>query len=355
MLHPRSILVYLSIFSSTITMGQKGAKSGYSCKEIAKQIQLDEQNNNHPRAVRFLLFKEQDCPSFVAEDYSKLLFHLKNTISHEKNSAVKTAYIDTACMVFQRMETKKIYDRQNDLLWATYIIKSNKPDHSKADTLFTRTFKDKRSNFSELHVNLYYFTLYSLQAETSGAKQLDYRVRMINTFYDLKDHMHKTGMSPKATQNLETYLNNAIKSCNEVVPEISGFALKMNDSKESKATTLNNVRMFMETKDCRDSDDYRSILDSLISLKPSGEVLSKKAALVLQRVEDCGNDEIHRKLNAFYAQTLMDEAQKMGYSDPKQVSLLKSVLPGKNELQKAGISSGEKFRLDCWNTEITIP
>jgi hypothetical protein len=123
-------------------------------------------------------------------------------------------------MVFQRMEAKKIYDTQNDLFWSTYILKSSKPDYTKADTLFTRNYKDEKSNFSELHVNLYYFTLYSLHSAATGEKQLEYRIRLINTFYDLKDHMSRTGMSPKATQNLETYLNNAIKGCDDICDAI---------------------------------------------------------------------------------------------------------------------------------------
>jgi hypothetical protein len=182
----RSLIVLLFFSVSFLSNAQKGVKSGYSCKEINKQIEIDDQNNNHARAVRFLLFKEADCPSFTAEDYGKLIFHIKHTISNEKNNEVKTAYIDTACMVFQRMEGKKLYDRQNDLVWATYIIKSGKPDYQKADTLFTRTYEEKKSNFSDLHINLYYFTLYSLHNNSTGDKQLEYRVRMINAFYDLR-------------------------------------------------------------------------------------------------------------------------------------------------------------------------
>jgi len=355
MLNPRIICFILVLCAPSFCFTQKGVKTTYSCKEISKQITIDEQNNNHARAVRFLLFKENDCPTFIAEDYGKLLFHLKHTISLEKNSAIKTAYIDTACMVLRRMELKQHYERKNDLLWATYIMRSSKPDHAKADTLFTRNFKDERSNFSELHVTLYYFALYSLQSETSGSDQLHYQLRMINTFYALQDHMHRTGMSPKATQNLETYLNNVLKNCSDLVPKISSYALTLTETKDDKITTLNNLRQLIETKNCSTSEDYRMILDSLIHLKPSGEVFSKKAALVLERIGTCGNDEIHQKLNAYYAQALMDEATKLGYRDPQQESLLKSVLPSKNELQKASISSGEKFKLDCWNTEITVP
>jgi hypothetical protein len=351
----RSITVCLFLFCSALLFGQKGVKTGYSCKEITKQIELDEQNNNHPRAVRFLLFKEKECPTFSADDYKKLIFHLKNTISLEKNSASKTAYMDTICMVFQRMEAKKIYDTQNDLFWSTYILKSSKPDYTKADTLFTRNYKDKKSNFSELHVNLYYFTLYSLHSSATGEKQLEYRIRLINTFYDLKDHMSRTGMSPKATQNLETYLNNAIKGCNDICPSVNSIALKMAGSKDEKYTTLNNIRLLMESKDCSALDEYKTILDTLIQLKPTGEILSKKAGLVLASVKKCGSDEIHQKLNAFYAKTLIDQAFKMGYSDPKQTALLRSLLPTKNELEKAGIGSGEKFSLECWNTEIITP
>lgn len=355
MLLRRSFIAFLFMFASASLVAQKGVKTGYSCKEINKQIELDEQNNNHPRAVRFLLFKEKECPAFGTEDYTKLIFHLKNTISHDKNSASKTAYMDTICMVFQRMEAKKIYDRQNDLFWATYILKSSKPDYFKADTLFTRNYKDNRSTFSELHVNLYYFTLYSLNSSATSETQLAYRVRLINTFYDLKDHMHRTGMSPKATQNLETYLNNSIKGCEDICPSLSGSVLKMTGTKNEKFITLNNIRLLMEAKECTEQNDYRTILDTLIQLKPSGEVLSKKAGLILASVKNCGNDEIHQKLNAFYAQALIDQASKLGYFDQKQADLLRSILPTKKELEKAGIGSGEKFKLDCWDTEIIIP
>jgi hypothetical protein len=167
--------------------------------------------------------------------------------------------------------------------------------------------------------------------------------------------MSRTGMSPKATQNLETYLNNAIKGCNDICPSVNSIALKMAGSKDEKYTTLNNIRQLMESKDCSALDDYKTILDTLIQLKPTGEILSKKAGLVLASVKKCGSDEIHQKLNAFYAQTLIDQAFKMGYSDPKQTALLRSLLPTKNELEKAGIGSGEKFSLECWNTEIVTP
>jgi hypothetical protein len=349
----KSFLTYLFIFICFISQSQNSDKAKTTCSFLLKELDAAENSSNFKLAVRYGIIRERSCPQYGKSDYHRLLTDLKNAINNEKVMEMKSLYIDTICQVYQKIERKQLYDQSDDLVRATYLIKSSKPNFTKADTLYTRAFMKGKSSFSDLHVNLYAFTIFQLYTTADDKSKNEYKLRMINTFFFLSDNITKTGLNPKSQQNIETYFKGVVKDCDDLDSQLTDKLFTKN--KSDQVSMLQNIKRAHEFHTCYRSDEYNRVIDSLISLKPDGEVYFAKAKIIYDKHTKCDSNTFEQKTSLYYAMYYLDLARSKGINVKELETMIKTSLPSENELVKNGFNHGQKVWLTCWGTEITIP
>lgn len=235
---------------------------------------------NYAGASTYYIKGEKICGGYDKANYDRMVGTLRNTISGETDKVKKTAYIDTLLAVYTTTEEKGFYDKVNDNIRATYIIQSSKPDRVKADELYTRGIAVSGTSSSETHISLFYYNLYTMYAEAPADKKGEFKKRLIAEYFNLSKIVAEAKMSVKTQENLTTYFNNVVRSCEDILPELKGFMATLPQEIEMKKITVNNFITLLENKNCTDSKEYEMLIDTLIDIDPSIDAVLAKAKLL---------------------------------------------------------------------------
>jgi hypothetical protein len=194
---------------------------------------------------------------------------LRNAISTETDKAKKTAYTDTLVGAYERMETAGVYDPSNDLIRATYIIQSSKPNRPKADELYARAIHKEGSAATEAHISYYYYNMYVMFTEAAAEKKPELKKRLISEYFFLSRMITAANMSVKTQENFLSYFNGVVKTCDDILPELKGFMKSLPVEIESKKSSVKNFITLLEMKECTKSVEYGMLIDTLNSMDPS--------------------------------------------------------------------------------------
>ena len=224
---------------------------------------------NYQGASAYYIKGEQICGGYDKDNYNRLVGSLRNAIATESDKARKTAYIDTVVGVYDRMETAGHYEEENDLIRATYMIQASKPNRIKANELFDRGIHKTGTSANEGHVSYYYYNLYVVYTEAAADKKAEIKSKLITEYFFLSKLVSEANMSVKAQENLTTYFNALVKSCDDILPDLKGFMGSFSQDKDVKKASVNNFISLLEAKGCTDSKEYEMLMDTLISIDPS--------------------------------------------------------------------------------------
>jgi hypothetical protein len=97
-----------------------------------------------------------------------------------------------------------------------------------------------------------------------------------------------------------------LKSCEDILPEISVYLKKLPSNKDQKLITVNNLINILEDKDCTSSDEYVILIDTLLKIDRSYKSLLVKAKL------------LSFKGNTADAMNLFKEARGMAKNDDEK-------------------------------------
>jgi hypothetical protein len=78
-------------------------------------------------------------------------------------------------------------------------------------------------------------------------------------------------------------LNLAIKSCEDILPEISIYLKALPQDKDQKLVTVNNLINLLEDKSCTSSDEYVILIDTLLKIDRSYKSIIAKAKLLTMK------------------------------------------------------------------------
>lgn len=235
---------------------------------------------NYAGATKFYVRGEAICGGYDKANYDRMIGTIRNTISSETDKVKKTAYIDTLLTFYTKTEEKGFYDKVNDNIRATYIIQSSKPDRVKADELYTRGIAVSGTSTSETHISLFYYNLYTMYAEAPADKKGEFKKRLIAEYFNLSKIVAEAKMSVKTQENLTTYFNNVVRSCEDILPELKDFMATLPQDLTMKKNTVNNFISLLESKSCTDSKEYEMLIDTLIAIDPSIDAVLAKAKLL---------------------------------------------------------------------------
>lgn len=224
---------------------------------------------NWKEAATYYLKGEELCGNFDQKQYSILTGSLIRTINSETDKASKTAYIDTIIGVYDRAEEKGFYDQSDDLNRAIFILQSSTPNNAKADELFVRGIAAQGTKTREAYVSYYYYNLYSLYSVAKDDARANLKKRMISEYFNLSRLVAEANMSVKAQENLTTYFNNVVRSCDDILPELKGFMGEFSQDPAVKKASVENFIKLLEDKECTECDEYYQLIDTLISIDPN--------------------------------------------------------------------------------------
>lgn len=237
---------------------------------------------NWKEAVSYYIKGEEICGNFDAKQYSILTGSLIRTINAETDKASKSAYTDTILGVYDRMEEKGFYSNNDDLLRAVFYLQSSAPDNEKADKLFVRGIEAQKAKTKEAYISYYYFNLYSLWYKVGDDQKPEYKKRLISEYFNLSKLIAEANMSVKAQENLTSYFNNVVKSCDDILPELKGFMGAFSQDPAVKKSAVENFISLLEDKNCTESNEYFQLIDTLISIDPNSfdaQIMKAKAQM----------------------------------------------------------------------------
>jgi hypothetical protein len=98
-------------------------------------------------------------------------------------------------------------------------------------------------------------------------------------YFFLSKLVSSANMSVKAQENLTTYFNGVVKSCDDILPDLKGFMSSFPQEVEAKKATVNNFISLLESKNNFDSinpkwrdinwDNFASICETSEKIDPN--------------------------------------------------------------------------------------
>ena len=266
----KSLLFGTFVFVSLLSFGQADGENR-ECDRmlyLAQQARVEKQDFKESSV--YMIKAEKECGGLDKKNMSILIASLKNAISAIADANEQKAYIDTLCSAFDRARKVDAYDSADDLLWAYYQAQSNNPNPELSDSLFNAGIKVNGTATKEHYLSFYYYNLYVLYAGAPNLRvQNAYKTRMIQEYFSLSKLVTDAGMSVKAQENLNNYLNAIIQSCEDIVPELDNFLANVPTEKNNAVTTIQNFMLLLEQKQCTDVSQYEALVKKWDEIDPS--------------------------------------------------------------------------------------
>lgn len=277
----RNLLIGALIFTSFASTAQDENRECDRMKFLANEdgVSVD----NYAVASMYYLKGETICGNYDAADYARLTGSLRKA-HKDAEKDVKPLYADTLTAVWDRMEEKGLYDQSDDLVRATFILQTSKPDMAGADKLFVRGIAANGNETKENYLTFYYYNLYNMYRFAKDEQQSEIRKRMITEYFSLSTIINEANMSAKAQEKLTQLLDAAVADCEVLLPELNGFMSNLSQEKETKITSVSNLLELMEKKGCTDAPEYAMLIDTLVQADPTAiGVLIKQGDLALSK------------------------------------------------------------------------
>lgn len=280
----QKLLLSALVLVSLGAFAQEETEQERECKRMRFLAGEELKIKNYAGASAYYIKGEAICGNYDKANYDRMIGSIRNTISAETDKVKKTAYIDTIIGVYDRAEQKGFYDQANDLIRASYIVQSSKPNRAAADVLFARGITKAGAAPSETQLNLYYANIYTMYTEsTDAAKKTELKKRMISDYFSLSKMVSDLKMSAKTQENITTYFNNIVRSCEDILPDLKGFLATLPQDKEMKKKAVVNFMTLLETKKCTDAKEYEMLVDTLNVIDPSLDGKLAKARLLVSK------------------------------------------------------------------------
>jgi hypothetical protein len=259
--------------------------------------------SEYKRELDFRLKAERACPDFDLKNYRQIQ-RVINDLMKRDTSNVKS-YFDTLNAMLERMDAKSINDVKNGIRAANYL-KGTNPNRDKADAFYQKALNETTVKPEDELVQNYYLNIYNIYNNAPEIGKSALKERMISEYFVLS----KLCVDKQSKEETQAYLTNTLnlilKSCEDILPEISVYLKKLPSNKDQKLITVNNLINILEDKDCTSSDEYVILIDTLLKIDRSYKSLLVKAKL------------LSFKGNTADAMNLFKEARGMAKNDAEK-------------------------------------
>ena len=241
---------------------------------------------NYTGAAMYYLKGEKICGGYDAANYGRLIGSLRNAVNSVQEKEQKTAYIDTLVDTYQRAEAAGAYDQADDLIRASFILQSSKPDRKKADELFRRGIDAGGLSVNEAYVSYFYYNTYAMYAETPTP---ELKKRLIAEYFELSTLISKANMSVKTQETITGYFNAVVRSCDDILPDLKGYIDNLPEDPEVKKSAVLNFISLLDKKECTESAEYFQLIDIYVEIDPSSydaQMMKAKALMGKNKYSD---------------------------------------------------------------------
>lgn len=259
--------------------------------------------SEYKRELDFRLKAERACPDFDLKNYRQIQ-RVLNDLMKRDTSNVKS-YYDTLNAMLERMDAKSINDVKNNIRAANYL-KGTTPNRDKADVFYQKALNETGAKLEDELVQNYYLNIYNIYNNAPEIGKSALKERMISEYFTLSKLCVDKALKEETQTYLTNTLNLILKSCDDILPEISVYLKKLPSSKDQKLITVNNLINILEDKDCTSSDEYVILIDTLLTIDRSYKSLLVKAKL------------LSFKGNTSDAMNLFKEARGMAKNDAEK-------------------------------------
>ena len=262
------LLAVFLIFGAMSFAQDSDADPELECKRMRLFASEELKIKNYKGAVMYYVKGEKLCNGYDAANYNRLVGSLRNSINTTKDKE-KMAYVDTLVRVYSTMEEKGFYNKKNDLLRASYILQSSKPDREKADELFRSGIETNGVKTGEGYVSYFYYNTYAMFSAAPAEEKAEMKKRMISDYFELSTLISKANMSVKTQETITGYFNAVVKDCDDIVPELKGYMENLPTDPEVKKAAVMNFITLLDKKECTSSPEYSQLIDIYVEIDPT--------------------------------------------------------------------------------------
>ena len=233
----------------------------------------------------YLLKGEAICGTYTKNNYNYIIRSGQDILKLEKDSKLKSRYIDTLFFIYKKMDLLKFGDKNIVLKLADYALLKSEIERTVSDAYYTRAFKDTSLKFTSENLTNYYSNLYLLySSEVDVAAKNVYKKRLISDYFMLSRLISVKKLSSKTQESISNIFNGTIKNCEDLLPDLKVFISELPKDIDLKIKTTTNFISLLKEKSCIDSKEYEMLVDTLIKFdKTTATIIAKAELLIVKK------------------------------------------------------------------------
>ena len=233
----------------------------------------------------YLLKGEAICGTYTKNNYNYIIRSGQDILKLEKDSKIKSRYIDTLFFIYKKMDLLKFGDKNIVLKLADYALLKSEIERTVSDAYYTRAFKDTSLKFTSENLTNFYSNLYLLySSEVDVAAKNLYKQRLISDYFMLSRLISVKKLSSKTQESISNIFNGTIKNCEDLLPDLKVFISELPKDIDLKIKTTTNFISLLKEKSCTDSKEYEMLVDTLIKFdKTTATIIAKAELLIVKK------------------------------------------------------------------------
>ena len=290
------VLFTLLILNVFISLSQNDSLKLRECnrlkflaQEERKSIEIDTSATlklmHFKTEFTYLLKGEAICGTYTKNNYNYIIRSGQDILKLEKDSKIKSRYIDTFFFIYKKMDLLKFGDKNIVLKLADYALLKSEIERTVSDAYYTRAFKDTSLKFTSENLTNFYSNLYLLySSEVDVAAKNLYKQRLISDYFMLSRLISVKKLSSKTQESISNIFNGTIKNCEDLLPDLKVFISELPKDIDLKIKTTTNFISLLKEKSCTDSKEYEMLVDTLIKFdKTTATIIAKAELLIVKK------------------------------------------------------------------------
>ena len=266
------LLIVASLLIGSTAFAQEG-DGDRECTRLRVVANNAMNVENWKEAVEYFIRAEAYCADaeFGKDNYDRLLACTQSMMAaQEDGSDVYYAYLDTLMMVWEKAEAKGHYDQIDDISRGYHYTLMKAPNYAKGDEYMKRGIQNKGKELDdEVYLLLYYYNIYSLwYIEQDVDAKDNLKQRYINEYFELTKLIKEANYSLPTQETLTQYLAQVITSCDDLLPAVPKYMESLPEDAADKKTALMNFAQLLIDQGCKDSDEFKNMVEVLYQLDP---------------------------------------------------------------------------------------
>lgn len=267
-----NLLIVASLLIGSAAFAQEGEGEDRECTRLRVVANNALGVENWKEATEYFIRAEAYCQEFGKDNYDRLLASVQNMLAlQEENSDAYYNYLDTLMISWENAEENGHYDPIDDISRGYYYTLLKTPNYVKADFYMGRGIKTQGVKIAdEVYILLYYYNVYSLWYMEQDEEAKDaLKQRYIKEYFELNKLINDANFSLPTQETLTQYLAQVITSCEDLLPAVPKYMDALPEDPAEKKTALMNFARLLIDQDCKDSDEFETMVEMLYELDPN--------------------------------------------------------------------------------------